>query len=270
MTPTTEWSSDGQSEPGVVSLWRWRDLVWTLTARELALRYKGSVVGVAWSLMHPLLLALVYTVAFQLIVHVQIANYPLFLLAGLLPWLFFATTLSTAAGALADQGHLIRKVSFPRETLVAARVLAQFVHFLIAYVGVVTVYAAWQVGASPALVALPVLFGLQLAFVLGLSLIVATAQVYMRDTHHLVELLLQLWFWATPVLYALSFVPARWRPVALTNPMTLFVVAYRGVLMEHRLPSLPLLAALSCFAIAALAAGFGAYLKGRARLAENV
>lgn len=251
-------------------LWARRELVAALAGRDMRTRYKGSALGLAWSLMHPIVLALVYTLAFRYIARIPIPNYGLFLLSGLLPWLFFAQSLGLASGSITDQAQLVKKLVFPREVLPLGAVGAQFVHFTVAYLIVIPAFAAYQVGLSPAMAVLPVLMLLLLVFTCGLALITSAAQVYLRDTRHLVEVLLQIWFWLTPVVYSLDLVPERLRPLFLANPIAPFIGAFRNVVMDQRLPGLATSAALATAAIIAFVAGYAIFLRSARRFAEFV
>src|SRR5512136_1800676 len=164
-----------------VALWRYRDLLWNLALRDLRVKYKGSTLGFGWSLLNPLLMAAVYTVAFKYIVRIQVEHFPVFLLSGLLPWTFFASALSAATGSVADNASLVRKVAFPRAMLPLSAVASQVVQFVLMYAVIVAGTSIVSVGPSPALFALVPLLALQLAFTIGMALACATAYVYFRD-----------------------------------------------------------------------------------------
>jgi ABC-type polysaccharide/polyol phosphate export permease len=251
-------------------LWRRRDLVAALASRDLHMRYRGSILGVAWSLLHPLLLAAVYTIAVRYVLRVPIPNYALFVLCGLLPWMFFANSLATASGAIVDHAHLIKKVAFPREALPLAAVLAQFFHFSVGYLLIVPAFAAWQVGVGPTLAALPVVMALFLIFTLGLALAAATAQVYMRDARHLIEAGLQIGFWLTPIVYSMQMTPAEVRTALMFNPLRPFVEAFRRIVVDAALPDLSSSIELALFAGASFALGYAVFLRGQRRFAELV
>lgn len=252
------------------ALWRYRDLVRNLVLRDLRIKYKGSSIGFAWSLLHPLLMAAVYTIAFRFVVRIPIERFPLFLLSGLLPWIFFSSALSAATGAVADNGSLVRKVAFPRALLPLGSVASQFVQFLLMYVVIVPVALAFDAGVSPALLFAVPLVLLQLAFTAGLALVLSTAYVYFRDTRHLLDVLLQVWFWLTPVVYSLSMVPEAFRPYFMLNPMTLFVTAYQGLVLEHALPSAETITALVVVAAGASIAGLLVFFRFEPRFGELV
>lgn len=252
------------------ALWRYRDLVRNLVARDLRVKYKGSSIGFAWSLLHPLLLATVYTFAFRYVIEVPIAYFPLFLLSGMLPWTFFSASLAMATGSVADNSSLVRKVAFPRIILPVGAVASQFAQFALMYAVIIPAGAALGPGASPALLALVPLALLQLVFTLGIALLLSTAYVYFRDTRHLLDVALQILFWLTPVVYAASLVPPALRRLLWLNPMAGFVTAYHDVVVDGRWPSAIVLGTLTAVSVAAAVAGLVVFVRHQRRFAELV
>jgi ABC-type polysaccharide/polyol phosphate export permease len=253
-----------------LALWRYRDLLWNLVLRDLRVKYKGSTLGFGWSLLHPLLMAAVYTLAFKYIVRIRVQHFPVFLLSGLLPWTFFGVALSAATGSVADNAPLVRKVAFPRAMLPLSSVASQFVQFVLMYAVIVVVVALFSVGPSFALLALVPLLVLQLAFTTGMALACATAYVYFRDTRHLLEVGLQLWFWLTPVVYPLTLVPEAYQRYFALNPMALVVTSYQRIVLDRALPSLWTFAALIVVAGATAAAGLLIFFRHERRFGELV
>lgn len=254
----------------LASLWRYRDLVRGLVQRDLRLRYKGSTLGFAWSLLNPLLMAAVYTVAFKFIIRIQIDRFPLFLLSGLLPWMFFSTALLQATGSIADNGALVRKVAFPRLALPAGAVVSQFVQFLLMYVVIVPVALGLGSDITPALVALVPIAALHLVFTAGLALVAATAYVYFRDTRHLLEVGLQVWFWVTPIVYAVTLVPVDYRRWFALNPMAHFVGAYQHVVLDQQWPDVVAFGAMGLAAGVAFLVGLAVFARHERRFAELI
>ncbi len=254
----------------VLGVWAYRDLVRNLVSRDLRVKYKGSILGFSWSLLHPLLMAAVYTLAFKYVVRVRIDHFPVFLLSGLLPWLFLTTALSGATNAITANGPLVRKVAFPRAVLPLSAIASQFVQFALMYVVLIPFAVFLGTGLSAVFPAVILLMVLQLLFTSGLGLALATAHVYFRDTRHLLEVLLQVWFWLTPIVYSLSLVPAEFRPYFSLNPMAHFVSSYHTVVLEHHLLSAPTLAALVTIAAGTALAGLAVFFRHERRFAELV
>lgn len=254
----------------LANLWQWRELFLVMVGSDLRLRYKGSALGILWSLMHPLALAAVYVVALSYIIRVRMENYGMFLLSGVLPWVFFSSSLNQAAGAIAQQGNLVKKVAFPREVLPFVTTFSQFIHFAIAYLVVVPLFAYYQVGIGATFLLVPLVMVCFVVFTAGLALAVATAQVYFRDTQHLLSVVLQLLFWLTPILYSLKMVPERFRPFALANPLAIYLSTYQEIIVEQVFPGWPQLAMVVGLALLSLVVGYAIFLKGERRIAEFV
>ncbi len=256
------------SRPATV--WQYRDLLRNLVLRDLRLKYKDSTLGFAWTLLHPLLMAAVYTLAFRYIVRMRVEHFPVFLLSGLLPWLFFSSALTIATVSIGDNSALVRKVAFPRAVLTLGAVTSQFVQFLLMYVVIIPIALLFGVGVSAALVALLPLVLFEWIFAAGLALLLATAYVHFRGTRHLLEVALQVWFWLTPVVYPLAMVPETFRRWFWLNPMTLFVTSFQAVVVDRVLPPASALAALALLAAAAGLAGFALFARYEPRFGELV
>jgi ABC-type polysaccharide/polyol phosphate export permease len=254
----------------VRGLWPYRDLVRNLVIRDLRIKYKGSSLGVAWSLLNPLVMVVVYTIAFQYVIRLQIDRFPVFLLVGLLPWSFFVSTLAQGSGSVADNGALVRKVAFPRLALPVATTTSQLVQFALAFGVFVPISLAFGARFSLALAIVPLVVALQYLFVLGLALLLATASVYFRDARHLLDVGVQVLFWLTPLVYSLELVPERWRAVVLLNPMAAFVVTYREAVLHASAPPLGVAAILLAWTAGSVGAGLYVFGRHERRFAEII
>lgn len=230
-------------------------LLRNLVARDLKLKYKGSVFGFLWSLANPLLMLAVYTLAFRYIIQVRVENFPLFFIVGYLPFVFLSGALTLGATCLVDNASLIEKIYFPRQAIPYSVAISTAIQFVLALVCLAPVF--WLVGMAvgPGLVVLPVLVALQLLFTVGLVLIVAVLHTRFRDTKHFLEIGLVVWFWVTPIVYPLTMVPDNIRPFIRLNPMTGFVAAYRIVLLDGSMPSAAILGELALISTIALLLG---------------
>jgi lipopolysaccharide transport system permease protein len=248
----------------------YRGLLRGLVQRDLTVKYKGSLLGVAWSLLHPLVMVAVYTMAFRYVVRVPIERFPLFLLSGLLPWMFFTSALSAATSSIADNGTLVRKVAFPRAVLPLAAVASALVQFALMYTVLVPTALVMGAGLSPAWFALLPVVVLQTAFTAGLGLLLATAYVFVRDARHLLDVTMQVWFWLTPIVYAAGLAPEALRRWLQFNPMLHFMTAYQGIVTQHAVPSLATFALLAVLASVSLVAGWFVFGQAQKRFAEYV
>jgi lipopolysaccharide transport system permease protein len=260
-------------------LYRYRELFGSLFRRDLRAKYKGSLLGLAWSLAHPVLLMLVYLLVFSVIWKASAADldhYWLFLLCGLPAWVFFATSLQAASRSLLENANLIRKVRFPRQLVPLAVVATQLVAFAV-MLAIVIVLSLVYVPAARDTVWLAVpLAALVVCLVAGVALAVASANALFRDVEHLVSALLLPWFFLTPVLYSLDRVPGAkehpWfeRLLHWGNFMTPAIEALREPLFFGHSPHTADVVYLAAAAVLALA--FGAFVFTRAddRIAVEV
>jgi lipopolysaccharide transport system permease protein len=218
-------------------LFRYRGLVQSLVARELKARYRGSVLGFFWSFVNPLLTLLIYTFVFTVVMPGARPNelqpYALFMFCGILPWTWFSSSLLEAANVLIAGGNLIRKVLFPAEVLPIVTVLSGLVHFGLG----LPILAAFLVYYRVPLDAgdlpwFPVIVFVQLLLTTGLALLVSSLTVHFRDVRDLLQNLLTLWFFATPIIYPLSVAPPNVQRLLNLNPFTHLAVAYQDVLFR--------------------------------------
>lgn len=219
----------------------YRELIYYLVVRDLRARYKNSILGFVWSLLNPLALMLVFTAVFTFMrpSH-NIENYPIYVLCGLLPWNYFAAGLLGSTNSIVAGAGLIKKVYFPREALPIAAVLSQLVNFLLAFVVLFIALVVFQSPWSSWLWLLPLIILMQSCFILGLSFILATVNVFYRDVMMIIDVVILAWFFLTPVFYPISAVPATAQLFGFTlpihrlmyvlNPMASLINAYRDIL----------------------------------------
>jgi ABC-type polysaccharide/polyol phosphate export permease len=223
---------------------RYRFLFEQLVRRELRRKYQGSVLGVAWYLVNPLVLMGAYYLLFGVLFpQPKVADYPLFLMVGLVVWLFFSQSLLGASTSLLDQGALIRKARFPRETVPASVVTVQLVTFLVLLAVVAAVVFAVRGTLGAPVVLLPALLAALYAFTLGLSLAVAVLHAYFRDVGPILSAVLLPWFFLSPIFFQVEKVAPhhQWARDVLTwaNPVAPFIVAVRDVVYAGAWPDLP-------------------------------
>jgi lipopolysaccharide transport system permease protein len=228
----------------VTQLVHYRDLLYTLSVHRLKVRYKQSVLGPSWAVLQPLSLMLIYTVIFSRIARMpsEGAPYALFAYCALLPWTYFSTALSTATVSLVSHFSLVTKVYFPREILPLTYVIASLVDFLVAstVLGGMLLYYDVSLTAQ-AVYAIPTIAVLTL-FTVAVSLVLCAIQVRYRDIGVAMPLVLQLWMFATPVVYPLSVVPEAWRSLYVLNPMVGIIESFRRVILQGEPPDFHALA----------------------------
>ncbi len=262
-------------------LWQYRELIRNLVARDLKVRYKSSVLGVAWSWLNPLLMMIVYTVFFTVALRDgSIPHYPVFLLCGLLPWNFSSDSVLQATGSIIGNAHLIKKVHFPHEVLPISIVLSNLVNFLIALP--IFFVLALVSGASLSWWALllPITILIQVAFTTGLAFLLATLNVFYRDTQHILGVIMLAWFFLTPIIYSINSVPAETtllgRPVQVRlwlrrlNPMASIIASYRDLLYRGAPTGLDFLLRTAVTALIVLVVGYLVFLYYSPRFGEEV
>ncbi len=221
-----------------LTLWKYRDLLWMWTSREIKVRYKQSILGALWAILQPLSLMAMFTLVFSVLARFPSEGipYPIFSYTAVLPWTFFAGSISNATPSLINNMSLVTKIYFPREIIPISSVLASFIDFLVAtlvYLGLVIFY---QVPISVTVFLVPVLLTIQILLTVGIVLISSALTVFYRDIRFVVPLAVQIWLYATPIIYPLALVPEKFRPFYLLNPMAGLIESYRAVILKGLWP----------------------------------
>jgi lipopolysaccharide transport system permease protein len=227
-------------------LYRYRDLLLSLALRDIKVRYRQSFLGVAWAVVQPLAFMAIFTLVFSKFGRVSSDGtpYPLFSYTGLVPWTFFSTALGLSVHSVAANMNLVKKIYFPREVFPLGVILGCLVDFLIASTLIAGLMAYYHFPASPTLLWLPWLIGIEVAFLVSLSLFLSATNVFFRDVKYIVPFCVQIGLFATPVIYSASMVPERLRPWYMLNPMAVVIDGVRRVVLHGEAPPLePLLIA---------------------------
>jgi lipopolysaccharide transport system permease protein len=248
---------------------QYRDLLYTLSHHRLQVRYKQSILGWLWAIVQPLSLMLIYTVIFSRVARLETGiPYPLFAYSALLVWSCFSTAVGTATNSLVSHFNLVTKVYFPREILPLSYVIAALADLLAGGVVLGALLVYYQVPLTVyALYSLPAIAVLML-FALAVSLVLCAVQVRYRDIGIAMPLLLQLWMFATPVVYPLIKVPAPWLPFYLLNPMAGVVETFRQALVEGRAPDAAPLAIAAAVTVLVLPLAYLYFKKVEANVAD--
>jgi len=214
--------------------------------RELKARYRGSVLGFLWTFLNPTLLMLAYAMVFSVFMKQQMKNYLFFLFIGLLPWIAFSTSVGVGASAISDRRDLLTKVRFPAQVLPTTVVATNTCNYLLSLPLMIALGGYFGIWPSWHSIAFPLILAIQILFTLALSYFISALNVAFRDLQYIVANVLTLWFFATPVLYPPTAIPAGFREIALlSNPMAALVTSYQSIFYEHAIPPLrPLLVAL--------------------------
>lgn len=251
-------------------LFAYRALIQSLVVRDLKARYRGSVLGFLWTFLNPLLLMVTYTLIFSIYMRVEMKNYTVFLLTGLLPWLWFSTSLLVGATSVVDGAGLLKKVFFPPQVLPAVTVFSNLANFLLSLPLLFGFLLLFRVRVGWAVLALLPLMAVQLVFTYGLTLIVSALTVRYRDLAQLVGNLLTFWFFLSPVIYPPHLVPARFAPLLMLNPMAPLLMGYQSVLLYNVMPAWRQVGMVAVVALAVLALGGLVFDRFRWTFAEEV
>ena len=253
---------------GKTSLEYYKDLVLVLTQKELKVRYKRSFLGYLWSIANPLALALVFFVAFKIFMKIPIENYTLFLIAGLFPWQWFLNSVNSSAMVFIGNATLIKKMHFRHEVLIVATILNDMLHFILSIP--VIILFLFIYGMQPSFmwfVGIPVLLILQFVITMGFSLAVAALNLFFRDIERIVFIFTSLMFYMTPIIYSEEMVPAEYKTLILSNPLSILFISWRNLLM-HGILNLKNTFLAFIYALIVFSIGYLVYRKLKWRFAE--
>lgn len=210
-------------------------LLWQLVLRDIRSRYKQSILGYAWVILNPLIQLLVYSFVFSIIFRFPTGNIPysIFLFIGLLPWIYLQSSLSTATLSLVDSSDLLKKVYFPREILIYSVIISKSIDFLFACLIFIIFLIYYHISPAITIVFVLPLFLIQIILMTGIALMLSTFNLFYRDIQYLVNLILMLWMYLTPVVYSLSLVPKNFIFIYKLNPMVGIIEGYRSAIFNY-------------------------------------
>ena len=266
----------------LAELWRYRELVSNLVVRDLKVRYKNSVLGIAWSWLNPLLMMAVFTVVFTIFNRApqDIPHYPVYILAGILPWNMFSASVVGATASIVGNSYLIKKVYFPRDVLPLTAVLSNMVNFLIALPVFFGMALVFGVKLTPWVLFVPIVLLVQVIFSVGIGLMLATLNVYYRDTQIIMEVLMLAWFFVTPIFWDARIMPETkllfgivWpvqRLVYILNPMASIIASYRDTMYWGAQPALDFFVRSTLTAVVILVLGYVVFHRFSPSFAEEL
>lgn len=249
-----------------------RDLLFTWVRREFRVRYSQSVMGAAWAVLQPLSLMAIFSLVFGFVLRVPAEGvpYPVFSYVGSLAWTFFAGALTFAIPSLVNNMSLVSKIYFPREILPLSAVLVCLVDFVIAAVLLIPLMLLSGVELRWTIALLPLIVIIQILLSYGLSLIGSAVNVFFRDVRFVIPLALQIWLYASPVIYPVSAVPESLRTVYFLNPMAVLIDSYRRIILFGQLPDWGWLGFTAIVSIAVLILGYGFFKRAESRFADLI
>ena len=256
----------------LTELYRYRELLWRWTRREIGVRYKQSFLGAAWAILQPLAMMIMFTLVFSLLARVPTdgAPYPVFSYVALLPWTFLQTSVSFGVPSLVNNLNLVTKIYFPREILPIGAIGASFFDFLVASIIFLPMLFLYRIALSWTILWLPLLLGIQIILTLGVTLLGSAIIVRYRDVRFIVPLGLQLWLFATPIIYPVSLVPERLLPLYMLNPMAGIVDSYRRVILHGQPPDWGHLGLSAAVTLVLLVIGYATFRRLEASFADII
>jgi len=251
-------------------LYQYRELLKSNVKKEIRGKYKGSFLGIIWSFVNPLLTVLVYAIIFPYILRQDQPNYLIFLIVAIIPWNFFTIVLNQGTTTVLANGNIIKKVYFPREILPISVVLSGLVNFLISCIIILLFTILGGLGISYTLIYLPFVVLIQFILSLGFVFILSAINVYIRDVEYIVNFVLTLAFYATPILYDASLIPAKLGWLLNLNPMKHLIDAYRAIFYYQQSPNLQVLFFLFLISFGILILGYLIFKRLERGFAEEV
>jgi ABC-type polysaccharide/polyol phosphate export permease len=249
----------------------YRELLYQMTLRDLLLRYKQTAMGFGWAVFMPLINTALFSVIFTRVTTVETpVPYPLFAFSGFLVWNFFASSLRFSVNSLTGNSNLVQKVYFPREVFPFSAVLVGLVDLGVGAVVLAAIMAYYGVAPTAALLFLPVVMVVSLAFTAGVALFLAMSNLFYRDVKYLFEVVITVWMFATSVVYPVNTVGGAVGVLLRLNPMTQIIEAYRAVIVYGRMPDPVTFGATAALAMFALVAGWVAFHRAEFTFAENI
>lgn len=248
----------------------YRQMLKTLVQSNLRTRYKGSVFGFLWTFINPLIMLLIYGVVFSNIMRIDMENYYLFIFIGILPWMYFLSSIQAGVASIVSNSNLVKKIYFPREVLPLSIVLGSLVNYLLSLIILFAALIILDVKIAITIAYFPLILLIQTVLTIGLTFFVSAINVYFRDLEHMLGLLLSALFYVTPIIYPVSMVPEKLRYLFILNPLNPIISSYQDIFYYHRSPNLVSLGFVSIAAVFALIIGWYVFRILNKRFAEEV
>ena len=254
----------------VQDLKNYREFLKSNVKKDIRGKYKGSFLGVLWSFINPLLSVLVYAIVFPYIMRIKVENYLIYLITGIIPWTFFTSSINMGIISILSNADIIKKVYFPRIILPISTVTSCLVNFLISCIIILLFCIGSGIGISIYLVWLPLVVIIQYIMLLGFTFILSAIEMYMRDIEHIVNFILSMAFYVTPILYTPDIFPDNLAWVLKINPMAYLVSAYRSIFFYQEMPDVVGLVIVGVFSIVIFLIGYVIFEKLQKGFAEEV
>ena len=252
-------------------LYEYRELLKTSISKDVRGKYKNSILVVVWSFLNPFLQISFYEFVFPLLMRGgTIENYTVFICCGLIPWTFFSTAVSRTSFTIVENGNIVKKVYFPREILPISVVTSEAINFVISTLIIIAFVIGYGVGISKYIIFYPLILLVQYLLLIGIGFIVSSITVYFRDLQHFIGIALQLFFYATPIVYAPGQIPESFQWIIKFNPMTYIINGFRDIFYYKQMPDITSLGFVFLISIALCFVGYFIFHKLQKRFAEEM
>lgn len=254
----------------IKKIYLYRNALWDMALKQLKAKYASSILGISWAVINPILIMSAITFVFHVIFKIEIKNFPLFVLSGIFPWMFFSAALSEVTFSILNQQNILRQFNLPREILPLSSILSNFLNFLIGWLIIYPLFFFFNPKIILMLPLLIVIFLLNLFFVCGLGLILSVLNIFFRDIGQLLGILLMFWFWITPVFYSIDMIPTKFQWVCNLNPMTSYVTYYREIVFAGNMPHISIFTGTFLWAFFSLIGGLWFFLHFESKLLKRI
>lgn len=248
----------------------YKEMLVSSVKKDLRSRYRGSFLGFLWTFVNPLMQLIIYSIVFPFLLKMQEENYSMFVFVGLLPWIYFTSSLQISTTCIVGNGNLVKKIYFPRMILPIGVSTTGIMNYIFGLIIVFPALIITGVKITPYVLFLPVVMLVNYLFTTGFCLALSALYVFFRDLEHIVGIVTMAWFYLTPVVYNLKIFPEYAQRLLLLNPMTQFVNAYRNVLMYGKLPSFTGFSCLTLLSVAVFFFGALIFSKLQRTFAEEI
>lgn len=255
----------------LAEVWRYRDLLFLLTMRDISARFRQSVIGYGWAIFRPLLTAAIFTLVFSVFVRIETdVPYPIFAFAGLMPWMYFASSLTGVTSSVVDGSALLTKVYFPRLVLPLAKVAVGLVELSLQFVVLLGMMLLYSYTPGPQLLLLPVFIAVMVVTALAFGIWLTALNVKYRDVAMAVPFLVQIWMYLCPIVYPIALVPQQFRALYALNPMVGVIEGFRWSLLGSEAPNWNMMAISMVVLIAVLVSGIAYFRKVETTFADII
>lgn len=251
-------------------IYKYRHMLVTLVKQDIDGRYKGSIFGFLWTLLNPLFMLVIYSVVFKFVFINNIDHYPIYLFIMLMPWNAFNSMIMNGSTCVSNNASIIKKVYFPREVLPLSVVISYTIQYCFSLIVTIIAILVSGVGLSFNALLLPLIMLVQVTFAFGIILMISAANVYVRDVQYMMNPIMMIWMYASPILYSISMVPEKFLSIYKLNPMVTILGGYKSILYDKTLPDFRALGIVFLVSLGLCVIGWLVFNKLQRRFAEEV